>query len=261
MKRLNATIGKICLATVLLASTEGSATPVNFMLDYLSVPSTATWVERDLVTGAQEATEETAGMGTLGIRLGVGVPVAFDPFTISVETGLGLAAGTRTFAHSLMVRSTAGETRERKNDGDFTEWEVTTVPLMFKIRYLPPADGVTLGGDIGFGPVLLGVSTDRTIAKYDSYDNLLLRETENWNETKLAVAVEMNGGVVVPVSSSLRVELMGTIMWMSKVPAGRVRDYPRPTAVYGYTADDPSAPALQLGGIGYGARVGLTVGL
>jgi len=261
MKRLNATIGKISLATALLASSPASATPVNFMIEYLGVPSTAAWVERDLVTHAQEAMEENAGMGTLGLRLGVGVPVELDPFTLCVETGVGLPAGTRTFAHSLMVRSTAGATREQKNDGDFTEWEVTTVPLMFKVRYLPPADGITLGGDIGLGPVLLGVSTDRTIAKYDSSDNLLLRETENWNETMLAMAVEINGGVVVPVSSSLRVELMGTIMWMSKVPAGRVRDYPRPTAVYGYTADDPAAPALQLGGIGYGARVGLTAGL
>jgi len=261
MRRFNMTIRIINFAAILLISSPAAATPVNFMLEYERVPVTVAWVEKDLKSTAQEPMEETMTLGTLGLRLGVGVPVYLDPFTLCIETGLDLHAGNQTFAHSQLVRNTEGASREQKNDGDFTEWSITTVPLIFKLRFLPPTDGITLGGDMGFGPVLLDISTGRTISQYDPSDNLQLREKEKWDEAKVALAMEINGGVVVPVSESLRVELMAAVMWMSKVPAGRVRDYPRPTAVYGYAADNPAAPVLQVGGIGYGARVGLTVGL
>jgi hypothetical protein len=136
-----------------------------------------------------------------------------------------------------------------------------TVPLLIKLRYAPPVDAVSLMGDVAVGAMFIGVNTERTTAVYDATDTLTLRETADWQETKIAMAIEVNGGVAVPVAEALRVELTAGILWMSDVPAGVSRTSPSPQVIYGYSGNGPAAPVLQLGGIGFGARIGLTAGL
>ncbi len=253
-----------------------AAGEVEFALHYLSVPGKIFFVEKQLKPGPDppvlSSLNERVGFGSLGLRMRVSLPARLGPFVAGVETGFGLSAGGQTFDHRQLLNTKVVDLIEApfdsatvydKNDthdGDFTRWEIMTVPLFFTLSYAPRSDTVSLGGEIGFGPMLLGINTERRLSVYSlpatSEGDLLSRITQKWQDVAVAFAVEMAGGIVVPMDETLSFHVFGGLLWLSDVSYTTTDTSPGgPALVYGSSQNDPG---LKLGGLGMIVRLGLS---
>jgi hypothetical protein len=252
---------------VIPACVAGISSPadgaIEYSLAYTSVPGTMDYVQKNLGTGAMDQFQDSAGFGSFGFRLAVGLPATLGPLTAVVEAGFGFPAGNQAFDHRNLVRNTAGKTRKDRHDGDMTSWSVATVPVLFVMRYARPSETVSLGGEVGFGPMVLGVGTERTFCTYMADGDTLDRsETERWQSAAVAAAVELSGLIVVPLAESLSLQVSGGLLWLSDVDYSVTRMSPNPKFVYGSSGPDPSqSPALEFGGLSFTARLGLVTGI
>jgi len=124
---------------------------------------------------------------------------------------------------------------------------------MMTVGYLPPVSGITMAGQLAVGVVMMDVSQDYIDAVYtSSLNDLDYVSTVHTHETGYAFSVQLAGGIVVPVTETLSARLWGGATWMSET------DF---TAVVRQASGETRVEGLQLGGIGYLVRVGLSASL
>jgi hypothetical protein len=253
----------IVAGTILVA---GSATAsVEYALSYVAVPAEVVWAERQAKTNESKflppilnPLNEKVRFGSLGFRLGTGLPARLGPFSVGVEAGLGVSAGSQRFEHTRLVKLYPEVTSYNSNDlkvGDLTIWEVMTVPILFRLRYSPPTTGISLGGQVGVGPVLLGLTTERTESRYAGAV-MQQHTTRQDQDLMLSVGVELTGGILVPLSETLSLDLFGGLFWMSETRSTTTDNSGIPIVVYGAS---PTEPGLKLGGLGYVLRAGFSL--
>lgn len=251
--------GSAGLAGLLVLVFEPSAAramPVEYGLTYLSVPAEIDYVVTDLSAGTLNAQAQSASFGSIGFRIGVGIPASLGPFTAGVETGFGIPAGSQAFDHQLTVENTGGMTLNAKHTGDFTTWSVLTIPMLFALKYSRPSDSVSFGGQFGLGPVLLGIQTQDQESVYDATGGLLTQTTTTSNAVEAAFVIDLEAGLVIPASDSLRLRVMGGLLWVSEVDQTTVQTG-SPNLVFGGGYDQPG---LRIGGLGVSFRAGLETG-
>ena len=176
-----------------------------------------------------------------------------------METGIALPVGGQSFQRGDMVTNTAGKPKNDTNEGDYTSWHVTALPVLATLRFAVPSQVVSLGGQAGAGPVVLNLRTDDFASTYDNADVLIRHEQTTTNVAALGFAVEAVAGLVIPASEELTLKLYGGLLWMSQTEWSTTRSSPLPATTYG--PGGSLEPGLQLGGIGFTLRLGLTYGL
>lgn len=243
-----------------------AAAAIDYMLGYLSLPGKVQFIETDLTTGVEEQQAEGLKFGTASFRLGISLPRALGPFEAAVESGFGLPLSTPSFDHRKLVRNApVGAGRNDTNDGDLTNWKIMSVPLYFTLRYAPPTDAVSLGGQISAGPVLLGIFQEQIDSIYGA-DGTLDREiTVNSSTTSITFGLEAAVGLEIPATQELTLRLMGGAVWMSRVAyttldkeVGPVSPDRPESEVHG---GDTSLPGLELGGLGFMFRGAVSIGI
>lgn len=258
----------VVLTAGLVGLSSRAAGSVEYALTYLSVPGKFVFVQKNLkrtldpLDDTLESSEERVGFGSLGFRLGVGLPARVGPFSVLVEAGYGASAGSQAFNHSEKLVDPASipppPNKNLTHVGDITTWELFTIPLLFKLRYAPPAHTIALGGEIGLGPILLGRTVNRTLMEFNAADIFSSRTTVKRSGFAAAVAMEITGGLVVPVTEVLSLHLFGGLLWLSNVSETTTNTTGSPVLVFGSTPDEPG---MKLGGVGYTARLSLSHGL
>lgn len=253
----------IVVAASLAGLSSQAAGTVEYALSYISVPGRIVFVKTNLIALSQESFDERVGFGSIGFRLGVSLPARLGPFVVGVETGFGLPAGSQVFDHRDLndpASITAGLSKNVTHEGDFTTLKIMTVPIFFKLRYAPPSHDISLGGEFGFGPMLLGRNVERSLSFYDdTTGDLIGRITSEDHDLVVAVAVELGGGIVVPVTEVLSLHLFGGLLWLSDVSTTTTVMSPGLPVLVG--GGSPFDPGLKLGGLGYTARLSLSHGL
>lgn len=254
------TIPLMVFGSLALAAPSGA--DIEYVASYVAVPGEIVWVERNLIGGAVEANNELVRFGAMGFRLGVGLPARLGPFTAGVEAGFGLPAGGYVFDHKRLTRNGEGfPDLNVTHEDDLTTWDLTIVPVLFKLRYSPPTDSIALGGQFGFGPVILARNTEYTETRYAGA-LMTSRETKEWQDVLLPMAVELTAGIVVPMAEALSLNVFGGLLWMSEVRDTTTDNLATPIQVYGEKAGGGAfsrGPALKLGGLGYSVRVAFTL--
>lgn len=253
----------IAMTVGLIGLSSHAAGSVEYALTYLSVPGKFVFVQKNLLDGSQESSEDSVGLGSMGLRLAVGLPARVGPFAVLIEAGFGASAGSQAFNHSEHLVDPASipppPNKNRTHEGDITTWELLTIPLLFKLRYAPPAHTISLGGEIGLGPILLGRTVTRTLMEFvDATDILSSRTTVKRSGFAAAIAMEITGGLIVPVTEVLSLHLFGGLLWLSNVSETTTNTTGSPVLVFGSTPDEPG---MKLGGVGYTARLSLAHGL
>jgi len=243
-----------------LLAGAASAGTVEYGIGYFAIPGEADYVATNLTTGAQEQRSNALSLGTFGITVDLTLPAAVGPFLTAVGTGIAVPAGSESFDHrQLSPDPPSTATHNDKHDGDFTTWQTQAIPLLLKLRYASPSAGVSLGGEIGIGAMLLAVDTEQTLATYDASDTTVInRETARWESVLMPFAAEVSGGIVVPATESMDLKLFGGLIWMTDVAMTTTDSLAAPSLVYGASKD---LPGLKLGGLGFAVRLGLSITL
>lgn len=259
-------IFRLALVAVLLwwCPAGARAASVEYALSYLSVPGRALWVQRDLaasgVVYADEQFTRDLSLGAAGVRIALALPHDVGPFRAGVETGILLPVAGETLQGGELVRNTSGHLKNDTNEGDYTSWHAAVLPALLTLRYAVPSQAVSVGGQAGAGPVILGVRQDDFEAAYDGSDVLQSIERRRFDSAAVAFAVELAAGLVIPATEDLTLKLYGGLLWMTEASFGTTtRTSPLPELVYGPSGK--SSPGLELGGLGFSFRLGLTYGL
>jgi hypothetical protein len=249
-------------AVLLLGLLAGAAAAgtVEYGIGYFAIPGEVEYVAANLTTGAQEQRSDPLSLGTFGVTLDFTLPAAVGPFLTAVGTGIAVPAGSESFDHRrLSPDAPSTATHNARHDGDYTTWQVQAIPLLLKLRYQAASAGVSLGGELGVGAMLLAVDSEQTLATYDGSDTTVIaRETSRWESLAMPFAAELSGGIVVPATESMDLKLFGGLIWMTDVASTTTDSLASPSLVYGYTKD---LPGLKLGGLGFAVRLGLSLTL
>ena len=265
--------GALLAAAAVTALAGGAGAGIDYSVTYLAVPAETVWVERQANSNAWasaapswEPFNERVRFGSLGFRLGAGLPARLGPFVAGAEMGFSLPAGSQTFDHAQLFKAGPGVTAFNKNDtheGDITTWDVTTVPLLFRLRYSPPQDRISLGGQLAVGPVLVARNTEYTEVTYSAVSGQVVsRETRRTQDLVLPMGVELTGGLIVPMSESLALQVLGGVLWVSEVRETTTDNFSHPILIRGpRKAGSPESyePAVKMGGLGYAVRIGFTL--
>lgn len=261
---------------VSLASFPGlGGAEIDYCLSYVALPAETVWVERQAnsnswaAPGAAPVWEpfnERVRFGSMGFRLGAGLPARLGPFTAGIETGFSLPAGSQVFDHAQLFKAGPGVTSFSKNEtheGDLTTWDVTAVPFLFRLRYAPPADAITLGCQLGFGPTFVALNTEYTETRYSPVSGEVDgRETRLTQDLLLPMGVEFTGGIIVPMAEALSLQVFAGVLWLSEVRETTTDNLASPILVHGPRKPGPVAayePVVKLGGLGYAVRIGFTL--
>lgn len=239
---------------------------IDYTMGYLSLPGKVQFIESDLTTGIQEQQSESLKFGSAAFRLGISLPRELGPFQAAVESGFSLPLSTASFDHRKLVRNPpVGASRNDTNDGDITNWRIISIPVYFVLRYAPPTDAVSLGGQVSAGPVVLGVVQEQVESIYAAGGALDREITIRSQTASVAFGVEAAVGLEIPATQELTLRLLGGAVWMSRVAYTTLdRDLPpassiRPESeVYG---DSAGLPGLELGGLGFIFRGTVSIGI
>jgi len=237
-----------------LLATPGFAGAVDFSLEYLSVPAVYQFMQADLADGTSEQMSKELGLGTVGLRLGQVLPPLFEgwPLRLGFEAGFGLPVGSQSFDETDRLLNASGLGANAKFEGDSLEWNGVCVPMLATLGFLPDSSGITLAAQMGAGVVLMDIQQDWIDSVYTGpLDDLDHVTTIHSHLDAAAFAVELTGGLVVPVTPSLSARLWGGVLWMSRTEFSAETDTSGATQVEG----------LQVGGLGFNVRVGLSSSL
>jgi hypothetical protein len=227
-------------------------------LGYFSVPGEIAYLQHDWRTGADEQQADGVGFGGIGLRVGLPLPQRIGPFGTGVEVGFGVPVAEQTLDHRRAARN--GADANERGDEDFTTWSVTNVPLLLTLRYDVPSAVVAVGGQLGVGPVLLGVREAVTLADYDASGVQVRKTVSRRPFAAVAFAAELAAGMVIPVTGDLSLKAMAGLVWVSPVEETVTRTVPSPALTSGGAAGGSPA-GLTLGGLGFSIRLGIAVGL
>jgi len=242
------------LAGLLLVG-GGNARAMDIALEYLSIPAVYNFVQTDVASGKAGQESKDAAMPTFGLRVSQSLPPMFSewPLSFGFETGFGLPAGTSSFEMRQILINSSALSANARHEGDSLENSVLSVPIMATIGYLPKVTGVSIAGQAGIGVILMDVLQDQVESVYTGpLDDLDYVQTRHSRAMGSAFAVQLTGGLNVPVTETLSARLWGGAMWMSNI------DYSTVTR----KADGTSTvDGLQVGGVGFTVRVGLSSAL
>ena len=240
------------LISLILAALSARAGAVDFSLEYLSVPAVNQFVQEDASTLKSWQSSKDISLPTIGLRVAQSLPQLFSdwPLSIGFETGFGLPAGTSSFDERQLKINSSSLSANARNEGDAIEYSVLSVPIMATIGYVPRFSGINIGGQLGVGVVMMDVREDLIDSVYVSTLNDLDYVTTTHNHLSgTAFAVQLSGGLIVPVTETLSARLWGGAMWMSEADFSSVKRQADGTSI---------VEGLQVGGIGYTVRVGLS---
>lgn len=251
---------RVIIPIVLTLAAMAHAGTVEYGLGYFAVPGEVDYVAKNLTTGGQDQRSDALSLGTIGITLDLTLPAAVGPFLSAIGTGIAVPAGSESFDHRKLAPSPPSSAKHfEKHDGDYTSWQVQAVPLLMKLRYASPSAGVSLGGEVGVGVMLLALDVEQTLTEYDLSDTTVVsRETSRWESLAMPFAAEISGGIVVPATESMDLKLFGGLIWLTDVAYTTTDSHASPSLVYGPT---PDYPGIKLGGLGFAVRLGLSLTL
>ena len=243
------------MVTLFMAVLGARSWAVDFSLEYMQVPAVYQFVQANVATGDAGQESKDASMPTFGLRVSQSLPQLFAdwPLSFGFESGFGLPAGTSSFdLRQLLINSSALSANAR-NEGDSLENSILCVPIMATIGYTPKVSGVSIAGQAGVGVILMDVMQDQVDSVYTGpLDDLDYVQTRHTHAMGSALAVQLVGGLNIPVTETLSARLWGGAMWMSKVDySTEIRQADGTTTVSG----------LQVGGVGFTVRVGLSSAL
>jgi len=246
---------KAALLSAVLSAISIRASAVDFSLEYLSVPAVYQFVQSDLAKGTSGQESKDLPMPTFGLRVSQSLPELFSgwPLSFGFETGFGLPAGTRAFDERLRKLNSSALLYNDRFEGDSTEFSMLCVPILATIGYVPKTSGISIGGQAGIGVVLMDVLWDEIDSVYTGPLNDPSYVTTTHNRLfNSSLAVQFAGGLVVPVTETLSARLWGGAMWIAQSDNTQiVRKESGTTTVEG----------LQIGGVGYLVRIGLSSSL
>lgn len=255
-------LSAISLAWMVVAGPAGmaGAGTVEYGIGYFAVPGEVEYVATNLTTGSLDQRGDPLSLGTFGLTLDLALPGAVGPFQAGIGTGIAVPAGAESFDHrKLAPTPPSNATHNAKHDGDYTTWQVQTVPLLLKLRYASPTAGVSLGGEVGVGVMLLGLEVEETLTTYDGSDTTVIaRETSRWESMAMPFAAELAGGIVVPATESMDLKLFGGLIWLTDVAYTTTDSQASPSLVYGPSKD---LPGIKSGGLGFSVRLALALTL
>jgi len=240
------------LVLVLLGVPAGA---VDFSLEYLQIPAVYQFVQTDVATSESGQESKDIPMSTFGLRVSQSLPQLFSdwPLSFGFETGFGLPAGSQSFDDRQLLINSGALSANNRYEGDSSEFSVLCVPIMATIGYAPRVSGISIGGQVGIGVVMMDVREDIINSVYTGpLDDLDYVSTTHNHGYGSAFAVQLAGGLVVPVTETLSARLWGGAMWMSQTDfSTMVRKADGTSTVNG----------LQVGGVGFNVRVGLSSSL
>lgn len=243
---------KRALAILFPAFFCANAGAVDFALEYLQIPAVCQFVQTDMATGESGQESREIPMSTFGLRVSQSLPQLFPdwPLSVGFETGFGLPAGTRSFDERERLINSSALSANARFEGDSSEYSVLSIPIMATVGYAPKVSGVTIGGQAGIGVVMMEVRNDQVDSVYTGpLDDLDHVTTIHGHEFGAAFAVQLMGGLVVPVTETLSARLWGGALWMAQ------NDFATSTRLADGTS---TVEGLQIGGVGFTIRAGIS---
>jgi hypothetical protein len=240
---------------VLAVLAGGSSRALDVSLDFLQIPAVYQFVQTNVATGVSGQESKDVPMPTFGLRVSQSLPQLFAdwPLSIGFETGFGLPAGTSSFDERERFINSSSLSANARNEGDSVEFSALAVPIMAVIGYTPHVSGVSIGGQAGIGVVMMDLRGSRMDSVYTGpLDDLDYVDTTHGHEIGATLAVQLAGGLVVPVTETLSARLWGGAIWMSQADFSSERRM----------ADgSTTVEGLQVGGVGFTVRAGLSSSL
>ena len=239
-------------AALLLTMAGGTSRAMDMAIEYLSVPAVYQFVQTDVATGISGQESRDIPMATFGLRVSQSLPQLFSdwPLSFGFESGFGLPAGTSSFDERTRLLNSSALSANARFEGDSYEFSALTVPILATVGYAPRISGITIGGQLGVGVVMMDVRQDAINSVYTGpLDDLAYVTTDHLHGFGSAFAVQLAGGLVVPVTETLSARLWGGALWLSQTDFSAVTKKADGTS----TVD-----GLQVGGVGFTVRVGLS---
>lgn len=248
-------IRRLALAFAVLSA--GPAPAVDFSFEYVSIPAAWQFIQTDLaespVVPLQKSQE--MGLGAAGLRFGQNLPPLFEgwPLWLGYEAGFALPSGTRSFDVRENILNASSLSRNARGEGDSIEWGALCVPLFVTLGIIPSSPGITLNAQAGMGVVIMDVRQDYIDSEYSGggLDELVDVRTTSSHLTAAAFAFQLGAGLTVPVTETLSTRLSGGVLWIADT------DF----SVETVTDSDTFVEGLQVGGLGFMVRLGLSASL